>query len=189
MAARKGRLVKMTPEAVATILRYVAAGVPMKFAAPHAGLTDRSVNRWLAKGRAEKPGGPFASFLSAVKKAESEAVAVRLLRISKAGQGGAVVERTTKTVTDSEGKSVTTVSEKYTRPEWTADAWHLERTHEATFATNKRELAELRRRLQQLESDRGTDGSRRGTTEAVGLPPVERDDGPDGGRPADEAPR
>ena len=187
MGRRTGRLVKLTPEAVKTIVKYVAAGVPMKFAAPHAGVSARAVTYWLARGRKEKAGGTFASFVAAVKKAESEAVAVRLLRINMAGAGGAVVKSTT-TVTEPDGKVTTTVVLKAARAEWTADAWHLERTFPEVFGTNRREIAELRRRLNQIEADRGLDASRKEPPEKDRLPPVERDDGPGGDQPADEVP-
>jgi len=152
MTRRKtGRLVKLTPEAVTKITAFIAAGVPMKFAAPHGGVSARAAGYWLAKGRKEKAGGVFSSFLASVKKAESEAVATRLLRINKAGQGGAVLKSTT-TVTEPDGTITTTITEKASRPEWTADAWHLERTFPDQFGTGRQEIKELRRLLAEMNA-------------------------------------
>ena len=102
-------------------------------------------------GRAEELGGVDASFVAALKKAKAKAVVARVLRAGEAGRGGAVVERTTKTVADAEGRKVT---ETIARPVWMADAWHLERRYPEEFGTGRRELAELREIVSRLVTER-----------------------------------
>ena len=135
---KKGRIPKFNQEAAQIVLAAVADGVPEKYAALKAGITSRTLDRWKAKGR-EQQSGEFASFLSALKKAQSQRVAASVERIQAASRGGFVVEKTTVTTTRTH--------EKKLPPQWTADAWFLERRHADEFASNKREVKELREQL------------------------------------------
>lgn len=69
---KKGRLTKLTDDVQAKIVDAVADGAPLKFAAEAAGVNERSVVRWMARGRNNEK--PFRAFLSAVKAAESKCV-------------------------------------------------------------------------------------------------------------------
>jgi hypothetical protein len=71
-------------------------------------------------------------------------------RIGKAAQGGTVVKRTTKTVTTKSGTTTTIVTEQLSEPQWTADAWFLERRHSEFFAANHQETKELRKVVAEL---------------------------------------
>ncbi|MBN9524101.1 hypothetical protein J0H58_37255 [bacterium] len=152
MGARKpgpGRTPKLDPAASKAICDAVAAGVPRKYAALRAGVAERTVRDWLARGRREKS-GPYSAFLAALKKAEADRVAASVGRIGRAAAGGQVVERTTTTTTKADGTSTSKTTEKLLAPQWTADAWFLERTHPEQFAANRRELQELRAQLAAL---------------------------------------
>jgi len=136
-----GRPTKLTPELKKVILDTIATGVPRSHAAKRAGITRVTLWGWLKRGRKAKK-GEFFDFFNAVKKAEGEAVTVSLARIRKAGAGGQVLERTTKTVTtkDRNGKSntTTTVTERFSQWQWAADAWFLERCYSEDFALWRR---------------------------------------------------
>ena len=84
---------------------------------------------WLARGRGEDPDRPktalYAEFADAVEKAQATDEIITVGRIKQAGQGGAVLAR--KTTRYPDGREVT--EERYAQPEWTADAWWLERKH------------------------------------------------------------
>ena len=69
-------------------------------AAAIGGVTYTTLNNWMKKGESASSGA-YVEFLEAVKKAEAEAEALRVSRISKAGKEG----------------------------NWQADAWYLERRY------------------------------------------------------------
>jgi hypothetical protein len=156
----------LTPDVQRVIVESVAAGVPRKYAAMRAGVTERAVYLWLSRGKRESK-GEYYSFYSALKKAEADAVAVRVARIARAGQGGQVVERTTVTTTNAKGETTTRTAEKLAPGQWTADAWLLERRHEE-FAANRREIKELRAQLAALV--KAVEDGRLAATPAAGAP-------------------
>ena len=148
-----GRTPKLTPEVHASIMQSVAAGVPQEDAAIRAGISEKTFYLWMAAGRKAKS-GPFLQFLQAIKKAHAERMAASVARIGKAAQGGTVIERTTKAVTrtnrDGTSTTTTTTVERVAPPQWTADAWYLERRYPEKFAANTMETKELRKVVAQL---------------------------------------
>ena len=185
MARKPGRPPLIAPQLVKQITALAADDVPRRHILAAVGVSKSAFSSWLVRGRRARKGDePYVELLAALKKAEAKAVAVKVRRVQAAGVGGALVER--KSVTFN---GVTTVTEKFSRPEWTADAWFLERRHPGEFGSDKRELAELRKLVREMAADRGTDGTGAKPPDASAKPPVERDDGPDGGRPPDETPR
>ncbi len=140
---------KLTPEAQKVIVDAVAGGVPRKYAAARAGVAERTVREWVARGAKDKSGA-YAAFFAAMKKAEADRLAASVARIGRAAAGGQVIERTTTTTTKPDGTVVTKCVEKVTRGEWTADAWFLERRHPDEFAGNRREVKELKDQLTTL---------------------------------------
>ena len=119
-----GRPTKLTPEVQTSICRDLAAGLTRDCAATRAGITYSTLRLWVSRGRR---GGAkntaFLDFYTALKKAEQDAIARNVAIVQTAAKGGMVVER----VTSTDAKGRTTTTEKFTRPEWTAGAWWLER--------------------------------------------------------------
>lgn len=91
---------KLTPETQKKIVGAIAEGNYLETAAAIGGVTYTTLNNWMRKGESASSGA-YVEFLEAVKKAEAEAEALRVSRISKAGKEG----------------------------NWQADAWYLERRY------------------------------------------------------------
>jgi hypothetical protein len=103
---------------------------------------------WKARGdgahKDRKKKDIYAEFAEAVRQARASDQLRRVLRINKAGQGGAVLARKVTTETRGEGASAVTTTvteEKLAPPDWRADAWHLARTDPKHFG--RRERVEL----------------------------------------------
>lgn len=120
------RPTKLTAEVQTALCESLAAGVDRRHAALKAAVTERTVRRWLRAGR-EGGADEFVSLLSAVKKAEAEAVAVRVRQINLAAMSGT----------------------------WQAAAWWLERRHPDLYGSERRRIRELERLVAELVK-RGT---------------------------------
>jgi hypothetical protein len=153
MGRKGGRPTKFTPEVRKVILDTIATGVPRCHAADRAGISQTTLKNWIGRGRRASK-GEFFDFLASIKKGEADAITGSVARIRKAAAGGQLLERTTKTVTtrDRSGKTTTTTTttERVTSPQWTADAWFLERRYPEEFAANTLETKELRKIVTQL---------------------------------------
>lgn len=112
---------KLTPELQAALCESLASGVDRKNAALKAGINERTLRRWLKAGR-EGGGAEFVSFLSAVKKAEAEAIAMRVRQINSAAMSGS----------------------------WQAAAWWLERRHPDLYGSERKRLRELADEVKEL---------------------------------------
>ena len=177
MARKPGRPPLLDDALSARVLQLAGAGVPRKYVADAVGVSRRAFAYWLAKGRdGGKGDAAYVQLLHALKKAEAEAVAVSVGRIRRAGSGGALIDRKSVTTVGPDGKPVTTVTEKFTQPLWVADAWLLERRYPDEFSTDRRELRELRKLVNQLVVERGgADAARQGAHERSPTASVERD--------------
>jgi len=91
-----GRKTKLTPDKHETLLNYIRAGTPKEIAAQAIGITRTTFYRWMHNGN---------GFSDSIKKAESEAINLYVLRIQKAGEHS-----------------------------WQANAWVLERRYPELFA-------------------------------------------------------
>jgi len=123
-----GRPTKLTPAIHEAIVQAVSVGVPYLQAAILAGIGESTAKQWRQRGEGthERPAlGRFVAFVADLEKAEAQDEAQRIARINAAGRGGAVTYE--KTITYADGHVVREV--KRTAPEWTADAWHLERKY------------------------------------------------------------
>ena len=157
--ASGGRPPKLTPAVRAAIVKSVARAVPYKYAAMQAGVTDRVVYAWLARGRRGAKGdGDFVQFLQDVEAAHAKAVAIMVAKVVKAS-----------------GKS------------WQAAAWWLEKRCRE-FSPDRAELAALRKLVREMAADRGSDGAGDGNTPASAKASVVQDDGGDDGPPPGQAP-
>lgn len=123
--ANAGRESKYNAERHESIIRDLASGLTRACAAARAGISERTLTRWLACGRRGEI--PFVSFVAAVKKAEHDAEAVAVAMIRRIGFGEWVAEEVITTTTAKDGTTSTTTKRKNGRPEWTALAWWLER--------------------------------------------------------------
>lgn len=135
--ANKGAIPKLTPETAAKILKAVAAGNPLKFAAESSGVSESTVMKWLSKGRKAKA-TIYVQFVHDIKKAQADSVRLRVGRITKAG-----------------------------RRTWQANAWWLERMQPDHFGTDKRLVASLleqvtalKAQLDAVNADAGRDRTR-----------------------------
>ena len=126
--AKTGRLPKLTPEVAKIIVDNVTAGVPQKYAAERAGVTERTLMRWLAAGRKARS-GPLLSLLSALKKGEADCIARNVANIQRAASGVEEVTVKETITTDANGQTITKRETTTKRAaDWCAAAWYLERT-------------------------------------------------------------
>src|SRR5262245_59849579 len=132
---RKTRLTAAMEQAIITA---IVGGVPYYQACRMADVPESTATLWRERGdRGHSQQGThprFIAFITAVKKAEAQDEARRLLRINQAGQGGTVISETTITYED--GRVEREV--KRTSPQWQADAWHLERKYPDRYSRRDR---------------------------------------------------
>ena len=136
---KSGRLPKLTEEVAKVLVDNVTAGVPRKHAAQRAGVTDRTVQRWLAAARKAKS-GPLVSLLSSLKKAESDCIARNVAIVQRAAS-----EREEVTTKETRYPDGTVKTEKTVRKviDWCAAAWYLERTCPEDFSLNRKEIRQM----------------------------------------------
>lgn len=144
-----GRIPLLDAGIAAKIVQLSAANVPKKYIADAVNVSVGALMAWFAKGRKGGKGSEaYRKLLDDCKRVRAEAIATSVARIRKAGQGGAILEE--KTVTSSDG--TTTTTRKYVLPQWTADAWLLERQEPDEFAQNRNELKALQLALKDMET-------------------------------------
>jgi hypothetical protein len=80
---------ELTPERQQAICAAVAAGNNRETAAAAAGISERTLRRWLQDARRRGDESPFWPFLAALKKAEAEAVMGAITLINRAARKGA----------------------------------------------------------------------------------------------------
>ena len=81
------RKTKLTPERQAKIVQAITAGNYLETAARFGGITDRTLHRWMAKGK-EEPGSIYGQFCQAVEKARATAEVRNVALIQKAAEAG-----------------------------------------------------------------------------------------------------
>ncbi len=135
--AKPGRPTTLTPEVHQKIVEAVMAGVPIAIAALMQGISNRTVEDWLARGRGtddRAPESPWLEFAVDVDKARAQSKAARIANIRAIARGGQVVGRRTTRRHGKGGEVLSeTVEETYSMPQWTADAWWLERQDSDEF--------------------------------------------------------
>lgn len=126
MDAERG---KLTDQRARIIVEAIGAGCPKYFACQKADIDYSNFRRWMIRGKAEQDdeASPYRAFRAAVKRAEAEAVARNAELIQHVASDGT----------------------------WQAAAWWLERRYPHLFGANRHELAELKRRIEELERDQG----------------------------------
>lgn len=137
---KEGRPPKLTPTVQDKICALIAKGNYIRTACLVAGITQRTYERWIERGEAGASGDQlYVTFVEEIKKAEAEAEALRVSRIELAGQGGALLTRTTRTMRN----GCEEVHETYQAPQWQADAWFLERKNAAEWGRRDKVQAEV----------------------------------------------
>ena len=131
-----GRKSKLTPGVQERIADAVRGGAHRNIAATLGGICESTLYAWL-KDAEEAKSGAKKEFLEAIKRAEAEWEQEQVEAIRETAQGGQLLSRTTTERKDGS----TVLTETYTRPEWTARAWLLER--KAYERWGKRERHEL----------------------------------------------
>lgn len=131
-----GRRGHFCPETCAAIVKAVREGFAYKHAAEKAGVSERTLYDWLAKGR-EEPDTPHAQFSQDIKNAAAEFAGECVANIKAASLD-----------------------------EWQAAAWLLERKHPDQFAAERvrlkaleTQVADLLTRLAAAEAARGIVGT------------------------------
>ena len=80
---------QLTAESRAKIVRVVRAGGTDELAASMVGVTERSLYRWLERGRAGGRGsGPYRRLVADVERAQAEREAILVARVSQAAERG-----------------------------------------------------------------------------------------------------
>ena len=87
MPRRKGTPEKLTPEVERAICQSLEIGLPQKYAAAEAGISDRTFRYWLEHG--EKGTEPYAAFRAAVAQARARGAKNLLTRALKGERGSA----------------------------------------------------------------------------------------------------
>jgi hypothetical protein len=136
-----GRRTKLTPDVQKAICDGIRGGLTYEQAAIFAGIAERTFHNWRTKGEKAKS-GIYHQFVQELKKANVDARAIHIQRISKASQGGAEVVETAvvekKERDPVTGNEITvTVETRTTKkkalPVWQASAWILERRFPTEF--------------------------------------------------------
>ncbi|HLN29660.1 MAG TPA: helix-turn-helix domain-containing protein [Gemmataceae bacterium] len=127
---KAGRKPKLTKELQDRLCELIRAGNYYSVVCRQCGISVSTFNEWLRRGLNKETAGRktqpiYAAFATAVQKAKAEGEMLSLARIRQAARGGDVIAR--ETITRSDGTQVH--REKYSRPDWQADAWFLERRH------------------------------------------------------------
>jgi hypothetical protein len=90
------------------------------------GIHFASHRLWLEK--AETGMQPYASYADMIQRVQAERELESLVRIREAGIGGQMITKRTVRTTGT-GDATVTIEEAATKPDWTADAWFLERRY------------------------------------------------------------
>jgi len=135
---RMGRPTKLTPAVQQALVTAVTAGVPLASACALARVDYATVCEWRHRGEGRQKHRCrtrlYADFADALRAAFAKDEARRVARIEQDGRGGVVLYR--KTTTYDDGRVVT--EERYTPPDWQADAWYLERARWQTWSKKER---------------------------------------------------
>jgi hypothetical protein len=140
---RTGRQTKLTPQVQEQLCQAVALGVSVTSAAAYLGIGKSAILEWLQRGQGCHPSrgrtSLYADFVESIEKARAQDELRRMGRLEQAARGGQVVSE--KITRYGDGREV--IERQYTRPEWTADAWVLERTRPDQYGRRDRLAVQL----------------------------------------------
>lgn len=146
------RPTKLTLEVRELLLKALRGGVHREVAATLAGICESTLYKWLKAGR-EARNGEKKAFFQAVKKAEAEWELEQVLAVREVAEGGQLLSRTT---TERKSGDVVT-TETYSRAEWTARAWLLERKIADRWAKRDRIDITIRQEAERVAKELGLD--------------------------------
>ena len=140
---KNGRPTKLTPSVQAAIVQAVSLGVPIKTAGSYVGVSEKSLTEWLARGQGRHSvrgsTKAYAAFAEAVEQARAQDEVRRIARLEQAARGGQVIFRKVQESVNAAGEVVKRViEERHTEPQWTADAWFLERSYPDRWGRRER---------------------------------------------------
>lgn len=145
---RHGRPTKLTPAIQTAIVQAISLGVPTGTAAAYVGITKACFLQWLQRGEGTHPTRPattrYVDFVAAIEKAKAIDETRRIARLEQAARGGQVTR--VKTTTYPDGR--VTREECTSEPQWTVDAWFLERSYPDRWG--RRERMDVRLSIEQL---------------------------------------
>jgi hypothetical protein len=136
----------LTTEIQTAVCADAGRGLPLKHIAEGLGIGYSTLKRWLADGKRGK-GEPFQALWAGYTQARAADLAERLSRIDAAAKGGAVVREVLRTA--ARGNPI--LERTYSAPDWRADAWILERRYADHYYIDRKEIAELQRRVKAME--------------------------------------
>lgn len=135
----------MTPEVVHTVLTALKSGLGIDTAARYAGVGERTIKDWLARGRAAMDAADlndapipiedmhYADFAREVDTSRAQAIARNITAVqTAASQGKPVVDRFGRVQYDQEGRVIRE------NGDWRAAAWWLEHVHPDQFGRSTR---------------------------------------------------
>ena len=124
---------KIDPSIISSLCDSLIEGNYLSTACESMGLNYNTVDEWLRKGSNKSIRGGnskiYKDFTKQIKKSQAIAEAGRLKRIDIAGKGGQLIE--IKVITKKDGSQETI--QRFSLPQWQADAWFLERTRPDKF--------------------------------------------------------
>lgn len=140
------RPIKLTPELQKQICDTLAAGNYVDAVCDYVGIGTSTFYDWMKRGERgwkKDIDDGYVGFSDAVKKARSQSEIVSVSRIRRAAMGEQVVKR--KVVTKPDGTQI--VEETITPPEWTADAWFLERSFPDRWGRRRVDVSSVNRNI------------------------------------------
>jgi hypothetical protein len=134
-----GQPTKFTPGRTAVILEALGRHHYLSTACERAGIDERTFYNWMDKAEAYdnkllkgedigEEGLRYIQFFASVKSARSGSEIALLGRIDTAGSEKTLIEQRTINHTLKDGTTKTETIERWKPPDWTANAWILERT-------------------------------------------------------------
>jgi hypothetical protein len=149
-----GRPTLLNPEIEEKLVEATKMGTPMGVAAEFCGISKRTFEDWMRRGReeqaardAEEPPNEveqkYLDLYLAITQARSHATVTSASLIRRAAVGGQVTERTTRKYRDATGEIVEEVTEKRSTGDWRAAAFWLERQNRTDFGKETKQVTEV----------------------------------------------
>jgi hypothetical protein len=149
----KMRPSKLTQEIIGDVEDLLPCCLHLSTIADFIGVHKSNVGRWMKRGEQEWEQGQsslHALFYRVAKRAQAAAEMYLVSCIVRAAQGAPPVT-TTSTHTDREGNTISIETTTYSRGEWTAGAWILERRFPEKWSKDRRAIRGLVKAVRELQ--------------------------------------